>query len=56
MLLNSHQKQQFKELYPVTSMPNLMKIYGTNNRDIIAMARLLGVYQTKIGKDKVMPY
>lgn len=52
MLLNKLQKARFIEIYDKTSMPDLMKEYGTNNRDIIGMAKALGIYKTKIGKFK----
>ena len=52
MLLNKVQKEKFKYLYPVLSIPDLMKYYGTNNRTIIAMAKQLNIYSTKIGKFK----
>ena len=50
MLLNARQKENFKEVYPKTSMPDLIKYYGSNNRSIINMAKLLGVYESKTGK------
>ena len=52
MLLNKLQKEQFKIDYPIKSMPELMKQYGTNNRAIIGLAKALGIYKTKIGKFK----
>ena len=52
MLLNKHQKQKFIELYPVTPMPQLMVYYGTNCLAINNMAKVLGIYKSKRGKDK----
>jgi len=53
MLLNKHQKNKFKELYPITPIPVLCQVYGASNKSILAMARNMGIYESKLGKDKI---
>lgn len=52
MLLNKNQKEKFKEIYHTTPMPQLMVYYGTNDLAIRKMAKVLGIYKSKRGKDK----
>ena len=53
MLLNKSQKEKFKELYPKTAIPVLCQIYGVSNKSILGMARSMGIYESKLGKDKL---
>ena len=53
MLLNKIQKEKFKELYPVTPIPILCEMYGVSNKSILGMARNMGIYESKLGKDKI---
>jgi len=49
MLLNRHQKELFKERFPIHSTITLCQMYGTSSITIINTAKALGIYAKKPG-------